>query len=109
MFRGVLLGAVEAGLAGWLPPWLASATAIVAAAIGAGIAHWYQGPRAMVIIAQLSVLFGVLYVASGHNLYAVILAHGFYDTIAFIRFARGTSRYAKLDAGRDAPGHRAPS
>ncbi len=98
VFRGVLLGALEAGLGAGLPSWLASAMAIVVAAIGAGIVHWYQGPRAMVIIAQLSVLFGVLYVASGHNLYAVILAHGFYDTIAFIRFARGTSRYAKRDA-----------
>ncbi|MCC6918255.1 MAG: CPBP family intramembrane metalloprotease [Alphaproteobacteria bacterium] len=98
VFRGVLLRAVEAGLGGWLPSWLASAVAIAAAAIGAGIVHWYQGPRAMVIITQLSMLFGLLFVLTGHNLYAVILAHGFFDTIAFVRFARGTSRYAKLGA-----------
>lgn len=97
VFRGIVLTATEAGLSGWLPGWLAAAKAIAVAAIGAAIVHWYQGPRAMVIIAQLSVLFGVLYVLSGHNLYAVILAHGFYDTIAFIRFATGKSRFAKTD------------
>ena len=48
------------------------------------------------IITQLSVLFGVLFVASGYNLWTVILAHGFYDTIAFVRFASGKSRYAKF-------------
>jgi hypothetical protein len=50
----------------------------------------------MVIIAQLSVLFGVLFVASGYDLWAAVLCHGLYDTIAFARFASGKSHYAKL-------------
>ena len=50
----------------------------------------------MVIIVQLSVLFGVLFVASGYDLWAAILCHGLYDTIAFVRFASGKSRYAKV-------------
>ena len=49
--------------------------------------HLYQGPRATVIVTQLSVMFGVLFVVSGYNLWAVILCHGMYDTVAFIRFA----------------------
>jgi membrane protease YdiL (CAAX protease family) len=49
-----------------------------------------------VIVTQLSVLFGVLFVASGHNLWTAILCHGSYDTIAFIGLASGKSRYAKL-------------
>jgi membrane protease YdiL (CAAX protease family) len=93
VFRGMVLRAIE-DLAGGTPT-VASAAGIVVAAIGAGIAHKYQGLRAMIIITQLSVLFGVLFVATGHNLYAVILCHGFYDTVAFIRFAMGRSRYSK--------------
>ena len=58
----------------------------------------YQGLRAAIIVAQLSVLFGVLFVVSGHNLWAVMLCHGLYDTIAFIRFANKKSKYSKLDA-----------
>ena len=42
----------------------------------------------------LSALLGVLMVVSGHNLWAVILCHGLYDTVAFIRYATGRSRYA---------------
>jgi membrane protease YdiL (CAAX protease family) len=97
VFRGVVLGAVESGAASFVPQTLAASAAIVVAAIGAGIIHWYQGPRAMLIITQLSILFGVLFILSGHNLWAVILCHGCYDTIAFVRFASGKSRYAKLD------------
>jgi len=34
-------------------------------------------------------------VVAGYNLWAVILCHGFYDTIAFVRFATGKSKYSK--------------
>jgi len=61
------------------------------------VIHLYQGPRAAFIVTQLSVLFGTLFVLAGYNLWAVILCHGLYDTIAFIRFANKQSRYSKLD------------
>lgn len=96
-FRGVLLQAAQALAATRLDAPLAAAIAILVAAGGAGIIHLYQGPRAAVIITQLSALLGLLFVVSGCNLWAVILCHGLYDTVAFVRFARGTSRYAKLD------------
>jgi hypothetical protein len=103
VFRGVVVTAVDAALVPMLGQPVAAAIAVVLAALGAGIAHWYQGPRAMIIITQLSVLFGVLYVVSGYNLYAVILCHGFYDTIAFIRFAMRKSKYSNLDDGAATP------
>jgi uncharacterized protein len=97
VFRGIVLQSVEAALAGWLAqPTAAAAIAILTAALGAGVIHLYQGPRAAIIIVQLSILFGVLFVVSGYDLWAVILCHGLYDTIAFIRFAAGKSRYAKF-------------
>jgi uncharacterized protein len=99
VFRGIVLRSVE--LLAW--NWVAGPTGIViaicAAAAGAGVIHLYQGPRAAIIITQLSILFGVLFVISGYNLWAVILCHGLYDTIAFIRFATKKSKYSELDSG----------
>ena len=76
---------------------IATAVAVCIAALGAGLIHFYQGPRAMVIITQLSILFGVLFVIGGYNLWTVMLCHGLYDTIAFIRFANKKSKYSNLD------------
>jgi len=98
VFRGVVLKSVAAILTAWVVGPIAAGVAVVAAAIGAGIIHLYQGNRAALIITQLSVLFGVLFVFSGYNLLAVILCHGLYDTVAFIRFAFGKSKYSGLGA-----------
>lgn len=88
VFRGIVMGAAMP----FMGPWFAA----LLAAIGAGVLHLYQGPRAALIIAQLSFLFGVLYVASGYELWSVILAHGLYDTVAFIRYATGKSKYSRF-------------
>jgi membrane protease YdiL (CAAX protease family) len=97
VFRGIVLQWVEQHLSSSLTiPW-ASAIAIVSAALGAGLFHVYQGTRAVLIITQLSVWFGVLFVISGFNFWAVFLCHGLYDTVAFIRFANKKSRYSQLE------------
>lgn len=97
VFRGIVLQSMEAMMSTWLVAPLATGIAICIAAAGAGILHLYQGPRAVIIVTQLSILFGLLFVVSGHDLWAVVLCHGLYDTIAFIRFARKKSRYSNLD------------
>jgi membrane protease YdiL (CAAX protease family) len=94
--RGIVLKSVEVRLTTWLSEAVAAGIAVCIAALGAGVMHFYQGPRAVVIITQLSVLFGILFVVSGYNLWTVMLCHGLYDTIAFVRFARGKSKYSKL-------------
>lgn len=91
--RGLILRAVETGLA---PLGLtASLAGIWLSALAAWVLHLYQGPRAALIIAILSQLFGGLFIISGHNLWAVMLCHGLYDTVAFIRFAMGKSKYSR--------------
>jgi uncharacterized protein len=95
-FRGIVLQAVKGLLLAWFALPVATAIAIWVAALAAGIVHAYQGTRAMIIIIQLSVLFGLLFVISGYNLWAVILCHGLYDTIAFIRFAQKKSKYSDV-------------
>lgn len=96
VFRGVVQQWIEQNLAAALPLPAATVVAVVLAAIGAGVLHLYQGLRAAVIITQLSVLFGVLFVLSGRNLWSVFLCHGIYDTVAFIRFANKQSKYSRL-------------
>lgn len=92
--RGIVLLSVESLIALWFNKPGATGLAICIAALAAGLMHLYQGSRAAVIITQLSLLFGVLFVISGYNLWVVILCHGLYDTIAFIRFAGKKSKYA---------------
>jgi hypothetical protein len=99
-FRGIVLKTVDAQLSTLLPMPIAAAVAICVAAAGAGIIHLYQGPRAAFIITQLSTLFGLLFVLSADTLWAVIVCHGLYDTIAFVRFASGKSRYSKFARDR---------
>ena len=101
IFRGIALRSVKALLTAWLIEPVATGVAVCTAALGAGVIHFYQGPRAMVIITQLSVLFGLLFVVSGYNLWAVMLCHGLYDTIAFVRFANKKSKYSNLDRNQD--------
>lgn len=96
IFRGIILQSIRAMMSAWLSTPVATVIAVSAAAGGAGVLHLYQGLRAAIIITQLSVLFGVLFVISGYNLWAVILCHGLYDTIAFIRFANKKSSYSEL-------------
>jgi len=95
--RGIVLISVEAMLDVWMTRPLTTIIAVLVAAVGAGLMHAYQSPRAMVIITQLSILFGILFVVSGYNLWAVILCHGLYDTIAFIRFANKKSKYSNRE------------
>ncbi len=97
IFRGIILQSIEALVSAWIAAPMAAAIAVCAAALGAGLIHLYQGLRAAIIVTQLSVLFGLLFVVSGHNLWAVILCHGLYDTIALVRFANKKSKYSNLD------------
>jgi hypothetical protein len=98
VFRGIVLQAIAAQVSAWLAAPMAIGIAVCAAAVGAGLMHLYQGLRAVLIVTQLSVLFGLLFVVSGRNLWAVVLCHGLYDTIAFVRFANKKSKYARLDS-----------
>ncbi len=98
ILRGIILQSIEMRLSAWLVKPLAVAIAICAAALVAFVIHLYQGLRAALIITQLSILFGLLFVISGHNLWSVILCHGLYDTVAFVRFANKQSRYSQVSA-----------
>jgi membrane protease YdiL (CAAX protease family) len=59
----------------------------VAAALSAvlfGYGHYYKGPAGMVDSGMAGLVLAVTYLASGRNLWACILAHGFIDTFAVV-------------------------
>ncbi len=47
-----------------------------------GAAHAYQGPTGMIITGVLGLIFAIMYIASGRNLWLNIVVHGVYDTLS---------------------------
>jgi len=54
-----------------------------------GLGHAYQGPIGMVLTAYSGLVYGLLYILSGRNLWYTIIAHGTADTIAFLALYTG--------------------
>jgi len=57
--------------------------ALIVVNLGFGLAHLYQGPSGMIQATVAGVLLGVLYLATGRNLVAPIVAHGISNSIDF--------------------------
>ena len=51
-----------------------------------GAAHAYQNPLGIAITGTLGVLMGLLVLASGRNLWPVIIGHGLFDASRFVLF-----------------------
>ena len=51
-----------------------------------GAAHAYQNPLGIVITGTLGILMGLLVLASGRNLWPVIIGHGLFDASRFVLF-----------------------
>jgi membrane protease YdiL (CAAX protease family) len=70
-----------------------SRTAYVIAAICVavlfGLGHWYKGPAGVVDSMYSGLVLGGVYLLSGRNLWAPILAHGISDTFAVIVVSMG--------------------
>ncbi len=49
-----------------------------------GLVHFYQGPLGIVITGLIGLLFGVMYLWSGRNLWVTIIAHGLVNTLSFM-------------------------
>ncbi len=49
-----------------------------------GVVHLYQGVPGMIATGLSGLVFGCVYFATGRNLWASILAHGFMDTAGFV-------------------------
>jgi len=49
-----------------------------------GLVHFYQGPLGIVLTGLTGLIFGLIYLKSNHNLWAVIIAHGLMNTFTFV-------------------------
>src|SRR5437660_6523222 len=80
MFRGFLMQGVAMLFGASRGAWIAAC--IIQGALF-GVAHAYQNPLGIAITGTLGVLMGVLVLASGRNLWPVIIGHGLFDASRF--------------------------
>jgi membrane protease YdiL (CAAX protease family) len=83
MFRGFLLHGLAMLFGASRAAWN---VAVVVQGALFGMAHAYQNPLGIAITGTLGILMGFLFLASGRNLWPVIIGHGLYDASRFILF-----------------------
>ena len=82
-FRGFLMQGLAMLFGGSRGAWI-GACILQGALFGA--AHAYQNPLGVVITGTLGILMGLLVLASGRNLWPVIIGHGLFDASRFVLF-----------------------
>ncbi len=80
VWRGYALPRVAEFAGTGLRSWV---VALVVVNVIFGLAHLYQGPSGVIQATVGGVFLGILYVATGRNLLAPILAHGIGNSIDF--------------------------
>ena len=79
--RGYLMNRVAELMGGSAMAW---AVSLVVVSILFGVGHVYQGVSGIVAAALGGLVYGSLYLWTGRNLWAPIIAHGVFDTTAFL-------------------------
>jgi len=82
-FRGFLMQGLAMLFGGSRGAWIGAC--LVQGALF-GLAHTYQNPLGIAITGTLGILMGLLVLASGRNLWAVIFGHGLFDASRFVLF-----------------------
>jgi len=82
-FRGFLMQGLAMLFGGSRGAWIA---ACLAQGALFGLAHAYQNPLGIAITGTLGILMGLLVLASGRNLWLVIIGHGLFDASRFVLF-----------------------
>ncbi len=82
-FRGFLMQALAMLFGGSRGAWIG---ACVLQGALFGLAHAYQNPLGIGITGTLGILMGLLVLASGRNLWSVIIGHGLFDASRFVLF-----------------------
>lgn len=83
IFRGFLFHRLAMGFGGSRVAWI---TACIVQAVLFGLAHAYQNPLGIVMTGTIGLIFSLLFLASGRNLWMPIIAHGLYDASRFVLF-----------------------
>ena len=83
MFRGFLMQGLAMLFGGSRSAWI---VACLVQGVLFGAAHAYQNPLGIAITGTLGILMGLLVLASGRNLWPVIIGHGLFDASRFVLF-----------------------
>jgi membrane protease YdiL (CAAX protease family) len=83
MFRGFLMQGLAMFFGGSRGAWI---VACLLQGMLFGLAHAYQNALGIAITGTLGILMGLLVLASGRNLWPVIIGHGVFDASRFILF-----------------------
>src|SRR5437867_7436664 len=83
MFRGFLMQGVAMLFGASRGAWIVAC--IMQGALF-GVAHAYQNPLGIAITGTLGVFMGLIVLASGRNLWPVIIGHGLFDASRFVLF-----------------------
>ncbi len=81
VYRGYLMTRVTDLIGKTKAAWM---VCLFLSAIFFGSIHYYQGLSGMLATGMSGLVFGILYLATGRNLWAPIFAHGIYDTVGFL-------------------------
>jgi membrane protease YdiL (CAAX protease family) len=84
--RGFLMGHLGRLFGGERISWIFS---LVLVSLTFGLGHAYQGPMGILLVTFWALAYGLLYIASGFNLWYTIIAHGTADTFVFLLFFTG--------------------
>lgn len=80
-YRGYLMNRVAELMGGGGVAWAAS---LVVVSVLFGIGHLYQGVSGVVAASLGGLVYGLLYLWTGRNLWSPIIAHGVFDTTAVV-------------------------
>lgn len=86
IYRGFLMGHLARLFGGRTISWVAG---LIVVSFLFGLSHAYQGDMGIILTVYSAVVLGVLYMASGFNLWYSIIAHGVADTFIFLLFFAG--------------------
>jgi membrane protease YdiL (CAAX protease family) len=80
--RGLLMNRIAQMLGGGTSAWVVS---VVGASLLFGLLHASRGLGGVVFAAGMGVLFGLIYLRTGRNLWIVVIAHSAYDSAKVIQ------------------------
>jgi len=81
VYRGYLLTRIARVLGDTPRAWTG---ALIVTSILFGLGHGYQGASGMIAAGLGGFVFGLLYLATGRNLWVAVVAHGTMDTVGFL-------------------------
>ena len=77
IFRGYMMGTITVLLG---DSKSVTAISLIGTSVIFGLTHWYQSKSGALSTGVIGFVLGILFVASGYNLWLPILTHGFIDT-----------------------------